>query len=96
MVLLWGKADTPALSKAPAWQLTGGILGPGYVVILTLVTPVIGVALTMTGILTGQVAKSVLIDHFGLFGASKRPINRYRLVALVFVAAALMLIAGGK
>ncbi len=37
--------------------------------ILTVATPVIGIAMTMIGILAGQVAKSLAIDHYGLFGA---------------------------
>ena len=40
------------------WQLLGGVLGPVYVVILTLATPAIGIALTMIGILAGQVLKA--------------------------------------
>ena len=43
----------------------------------------------------GEVAKSLLIDHFGWFGAVRRPISRRRLIALACVSAALALIAGG-
>lgn len=96
LMLLWGPRQPKSFLAAPGWQLTGGIWGPVYVVVLTVVTPIIGVAMTMTGVLAGQVAKSLLIDHFGWFGAPRRPINRQRLIALVFVIAALALIAGGK
>lgn len=96
LMLLWGPRQPVSFFSAPGWQLTGGILGPGYVVILTIVTPVIGVTLAMTGILAGQVVKSLVIDHFGLFGVPKRPVNRHHLIALGFVAAALALIAGGQ
>ncbi len=41
--------------------------GGVHVVILTMATPVIGIAMTMIGILAGQVAKSLAIDHYGLF-----------------------------
>lgn len=95
LMLLWGPRGATPFMQAPGWQLTGGILGPCYVVALTVVTPVIGIAMTMTGVLAGQVAKSMLIDHYGWFGAPRRPISRRRVLALVFVAAALALIAGG-
>jgi transporter family-2 protein len=95
MLFLGPRNPVPFLAS-PGWQLTGGIWGPLYVVILTVATPVIGIALTMTGILAGQVGKSLLIDHFGWFGAQRRPISGKRLVALGFVAAALVLIAGGR
>jgi len=96
LMLFWGPRNPVPFLASPGWQLTGGIWGPLYVVILTVATPVIGIALTMTGILAGQVGKSLLIDHFGWFGAQRRPISGKRLVALGFVAAALVLIAGGR
>lgn len=96
LMLFFGPRNTVPFLKAPGWQLTGGIWGPAYVVVLTTVTPVIGVAMTMTGVLAGQVIKGLLIDHYGWFGAPKRRINRRRLMALLFVLIALILIAGDK
>lgn len=85
----------PVLSL-PNWHLFGGVLGPCYVVIMTVSAPVIGVAMTMTGILAGQIAKSLLIDHFGWLGVSRRKVNVRRIFALILVAGALILIAGGN
>ncbi|MHC1481696.1 DMT family transporter [Frateuria aurantia] len=96
LMLFWGPRQPLPFLAAPAWQLTGGIWGPLYVVILTVVTPVIGITLLMTGVLAGQVGKSLLIDHYGWLGAPRRAINGRRVVALILVAVALVLIAGGK
>ncbi len=96
LMLFWGPRNPAPFLASPGWQLTGGIWGPLYVVILTIATPIIGITLLMTGVLAGQVGKSLLIDHYGWFGAQRRPINGKRLIALAFVAAALVLIAGGK
>ena len=63
--------------------------------ILTITAPAIGIAMTMIGILTGQVSKSLIIDHFGLFASQPRPIDRKRLIALGFIVAALILMAQG-
>ena len=79
----------------PAWQLLGGVLGPIYVIILTVVTPAIGIAMTMIGILAGQVFKSLIIDHFGLLGTSRRKIDSKRIIALIFIIAALVMVAQG-
>jgi transporter family-2 protein len=49
----------------------------------------------MIGILAGQVFKSLIIDHFGLLGTPHRKINARRIVALVFIIAALVLVAKG-
>ncbi len=73
-----------------------GILGPIYVVILTIATPAIGIAMTMIGILAGQVFKSLVIDHFGLFGTPHRKIDSKRIIALIFIIAALILVAKGS
>ena len=58
-------------------------------------TPHIGIAMTMIAILSGQVGKSVLIDHFGWFGATRKKVNGERWLALLLIVAALVLIARG-
>lgn len=63
--------NSPSFFSLHGWQLLGGVLGPVYVVILTVATPVIGIAMTMIGILAGQVFKSLIIDHFGLLGTPR-------------------------
>ncbi|MFO7705867.1 MAG: DMT family transporter [Halopseudomonas sp.] len=79
------------LFAQPRWMLTGGILGPIYVIILTVATPLVGVGMTMVGILCGQVAASLIIDHFGLLGSERRAVDAYRVLALVMILAALWL-----
>ncbi|MFW1754371.1 DMT family transporter [Acinetobacter wanghuae] len=90
--LIFGRPRLNLMFKQPRWQLTGGILGPIYVIALTIATPHIGVGLTMVGILLGQIATSLVIDHWGLLGSRKRRIDQYRIAALVAVLAALWLI----
>ena len=48
----------------------------GSILLLTLATPHIGIAMTMIAILSGQVGKSVLIDHFGWFGTARKRVKR--------------------
>ncbi len=90
--LIFGRPRLSLMFKQPRWQLTGGILGPIYVIALTIATPHIGVGLTMVGILLGQIATSLVIDHWGLLGSRKRRVDQYRIAALVAVLAALWLI----
>lgn len=70
------------------------MLGPIYVIILTVVTPAIGIAMTMIGIWQA-VFKSLIIDHFGLLGTSRRKIDSKRIIALIFIIAALVMVAQG-
>ena len=95
LLLFSGPQQGPALNELPRWQLIGGFLGPMYVVVLTLATPHIGIAMTMIAILSGQVGKSVLIDHFGWFGTARKQVNGERWIALLLIVVALVLIARG-
>jgi len=95
LMLFFSPRNSPSFFSLPGWQLLGGVLGPVYVVILTVATPVIGIAMTMIGILAGQVFKSLIIDHFGLLGTPVRKIDSKRITALVFIIAALILVARG-
>jgi len=95
LMLFFSPRNAPSFFTQPGWQLCGGVLGAGYVIILTIATPVIGIAMTMIGILAGQVFKSLIIDHFGLFGTPHRRIDARRIYALIFIIAALALVALG-
>ncbi|WP_312983621.1 DMT family transporter [Atlantibacter sp.] len=95
LMLFFSPRSSPSFFAQPAWQLLGGVLGPVYVIILTVATPAIGIAMTMIGILAGQVFKSLIIDHFALLGTARRQIDAKRLIALLFIIAALALMAKG-
>lgn len=95
LMLFFSPRNSPSFFAQPSWQLLGGVLGPIYVIILTIATPAIGIAMTMIGILAGQVFKSLIIDHYGLLGTPHRKINSKRIIALVFIIAALVLVAQG-
>lgn len=95
LMLFFSPRKSPSFFAQPSWQLLGGVLGPVYVLILTVATPAIGVAMTMIGVLAGQVFKSLIIDHFGLLGTPHRKIDIKRIIALIFIIAALVLVAQG-
>ncbi|TXD98029.1 DMT family transporter [Psychrobacter frigidicola] len=80
------------LLKQPRWLFMGGVLGPAYVIVLTIATPLVGVGITIVGILSGQIFASLLIDHFGLLGSERRAIDIYRVSALMLILIALWLI----
>jgi Uncharacterized protein conserved in bacteria, COG3238 len=72
LMLFFSPRNSPSFFAQPSWHLLGGVLGPVYVIILTIATPAIGIAMTMIGILAGQVFKSLIIDHYGLLGTPHR------------------------
>lgn len=95
LMLFFSPRESPSFFAQPSWQLLGGILGPIYVVILTVAVPNIGIALTMIGVLAGQVFKSLIIDHYGLLGTPHRKIDKKRIISLVFIIAALVMVSQG-
>ncbi|WP_029686512.1 DMT family transporter [Tatumella saanichensis] len=95
LMLFFSPRNSPSLLQQPRGQLIGGLLGAGYVIILTVATPVIGIAITMIGILAGQIFQSLVIDHFGMFGNVRRKTNSKRIIALCFIVAALFFMARG-
>ncbi|SUI69934.1 DMT family transporter [Shewanella morhuae] len=95
LMLFFSPRNSPSFFSQPSWQLLGGVLGPIYVVIITVAAPIIGIALTMIGILVGQIFKSLIIDHYGLLGTTHRKIDNRRIIALIFIIAALAMVAQG-
>ncbi|WP_172254075.1 DMT family transporter [Saccharibacillus deserti] len=78
--------------EAPAWMWTGGLLGAFYVLATTILMPRIGVAATVGYVLAGQVIISVIIDHFGLIGASVHSLSGPRLLGAFLVIAGVVII----
>jgi transporter family-2 protein len=79
---------TSGLAGAPWWVWSGGIFSATFIVVSTLLTPRLGVALTLATIIVGQLSAALVVDHFGLFGG---PVVR---VSLTRVAGVGLLLAG--
>jgi transporter family-2 protein len=77
-----------SLKETPWWIWTGGFLGAFLVAATVVLAPRLGAASMIALIVTGQMAASVLLDHFGLIGYPVHPINVWR------VCGALMLVGG--
>lgn len=96
LVLFFGKGQITYVFQVPKWNLLGGLLGAFFVTFVILSVPNVGVALTIFAAIIGQIVITIIIDHFGLFGAQKIPMNVNRLLGLVFMLAALFFIYRGS
>lgn len=90
LVMMWnGSALKPTLSQLneiPVWLWVGGLLGVYAVTASIYTAPKLGF-LTFTGlVLFGQVIMSMLLDHFGLIGVDKNPVNWQRLLGAILIA----------
>ena len=83
-------AQPPA--SLPGWIWLGGAIGACLVLVATLLVPRLGAAALICLIVLGQLLGSLLLDHFGVLGAS-RPVGGLRLGgALLVVVGALLVV----
>lgn len=73
--------------QAPPWAWLGGFVGVFFLWSSVVVSARLGVALTLGLTIVGQMATSVLIDHFGLLGAAVRVVTTGRLIGVALMAA---------
>ena len=76
----------------PWYAFTTGILGLVIVGSIGFVVPRMGVARAFTLIVASQFLMAAVIDHFGLFGATVRPVDAARAVGMVVMMAGVWLV----
>lgn len=81
-----------AAREAPAIAWSGGLMGAFFVAASVALIPRLGVAMTFSLIIAGQMAATLAIDHFGLFGVEVRPINLPKVVGILLITAGVILV----
>jgi len=80
------------VARAPWWMWTGGIFGATFILMAVIATPALGAALMLASSIVGQLGAALVIDHYGLFGATVIPITPTRILGIVFLALGVILI----
>lgn len=92
-LMLFSKEKVKKRKDIPIYLYLGGIVG----VLLTLVNIAtinsIGVALTTALGVFGQLIFSSLIDHFGLFGMSKYPFKKKKVIGFIIISIGLIIMS---
>ena len=83
---LAGVRDAPLI----AWA--GGFLGAFFVAAGVSLVPRIGVAMTFSLIIAGQLIVSLVIDHFGFLGLEVRPVTWQRIAGILLITGGVVLI----
>lgn len=89
------KTPFPELSQfksAPLYGFIGGLIVAFYVIIITFITPRLGVGVSIGLIITGQLIGAVIIDHFGLFDTTVRSIDLKRLTGTLCMIVGIYLV----
>ena len=81
-----------AYKQAPWYAWLGGLLGTFYVAGTIIILPRLGVALTFSLVVVGQLFIALIMDHFGLLGVEVKSINFYRILGVFFLITGVVLI----
>ncbi len=89
IMIMFESASRPGmqqLSQVPIWLWVGGLLGV-YAISMSIYTaPKLGFLIFTGLVLFGQVIMSMLLDHFGLIGVEKNPLNWQRILGAILIA----------
>lgn len=97
-ILLYSVASGESLASlsdsknAPLIAWAGGLLGAFFVTATIILLPRIGVAMTISLIIAGQMVTALVMDHFGLLGLDVRPISLLRVIGVVLISLGVTLI----
>ena len=83
---LWSVREAPPV----AWL--GGFLGAFFVAAAVLLTPRLGVAMTFSLFIAGQMIMSLVIDHFGLLGLPVKEVSMVRVFGILLITAGVVII----
>lgn len=94
--LVLGLSRTPwpqlrELAALPPWLWLGGLIGALFVFCGTLLVPRLGAAGLICLVVFGQLAGSLLVDHFGVL-STPRPVDAARLGGAILVGVGALLV----
>jgi transporter family-2 protein len=87
-----GYGNLGHVGRAPVWALVGGLLGAVYVSVALVAVRTLGASGLTAVVITGQLAISVVVDRFGLFGVARQSIGVQRVGGLVLLALGALLV----
>ena len=90
--LLHTRPDVAATRALPWYAWLGGAYGACFVVAAAWGVPRLGVAMTITLMVGGQLLLSLALDHFGALGVPQQPLNLGRIAGVGLVLAGVLLV----
>lgn len=92
MVLGAGLPQPSNLRTLPWWAWLGGLCGTYMVTVSLMVAPDLGATRWIALVLAGQILLSLVLDHYGLIGYAKHPINGLRILGVILTALGVSLV----
>jgi transporter family-2 protein len=81
-----------SVRNAPPVAWLGGLLGAFYVAATVSLVPRLGVAMTFSLIIAGQMIVTLVIDHFGLLDVPVKELSIARVAGVLLITAGVVLI----
>ncbi len=81
-----------SIKDAPPIAWAGGFFGAFFVTAAVMLVPRLGVAMTFSALIAGQMIVTLIIDHYGLLGVPVKEISIPRVIGIVLIAAGVILI----
>ena len=78
--------------EAPAVAWLGGFFGAFFVTAGVMLVPRLGVAMTFSLIIAGQMLVTIIIDHFGWLGVPVKEVGLARIAGVLLITAGVVLI----
>ncbi len=93
-ILISGTPISNLLSakNAPPIAWIGGLLGAFFVTAAVILVPRLGVAMTFSVLIAGQMIVTLIIDHFGLLGIEVRHVSWARITGILLITGGVVLI----
>lgn len=82
--------------RQPAWLWLGGVAGAVIVATITFAGPRIGALATIALLIAGQLVMGIVIDHYGLFGVERLPVDLTRFAGIVLLSVGALLVLRGR
>lgn len=77
---------------APPVAWIGGLIGAFFVASTVALVPKLGVAMTFSLVIAGQMIVTLIIDHFGILGVPVREVSIPRIIGMLMIIAGVVLI----
>ncbi|MGR3436093.1 MAG: DMT family transporter [Shimia sp.] len=84
------------LGAIPWWGWAGGVAGAVFVTAALMWAPVVGLPLFLSVVVLGQMVGALLLQHYGLLGLPRIPVEPRALLGTLLVVAGVVLIRMGR
>ncbi|MEA2439459.1 MAG: bacterial/archaeal transporter family-2 protein [Thermoleophilaceae bacterium] len=92
VAVISGGTHLGGLRGVPWWYFAGGLIGAVFVASSLVTVRTLGAGGVVAATIAGQLAGSVVIDHYGLLGLAKQPLTVAKVAGIVLLAAGVFLI----